>query len=260
LSLLGYIEKAEGSHEAIPPIPDIAQQRLLIDLLVVASELFGSAREPSNLIKALDSAYSLFASAFVNNGAILTPGLLELDIPNMVFNFALREGFFPSTHLIGDKDLDYNLLGPKRYPTTRIAQITSSSTSPAWFPAGTAGLQTVVWFRKSMKSSIFRWKAKLVELQIQPTTNPTSDAVEDLKKFREDLLNDYKRRVKDAKGNPYSNRSLYTAKNSGICKPEFYEWVNGKLPAKSMTCTNFERFLNHNEPPKCPETKKTPTK
>jgi len=36
---------------------------------------------------------------------------------------------------------------------------------------------------------------------------------------------------------------LYNAQNSGIHKPEFYQWVHGKLPAKSKTAKRFEAFL-----------------
>jgi hypothetical protein len=52
------------------------------------------------------------------------------------------------------------------------------------------------------------------------------------------LLEEYK----SATDRP-SNRSIYTAKNSGIHKPEFLRWQRGELPKTSATCQNFERFL-----------------
>jgi hypothetical protein len=61
---------------------------------------------------------------------------------------------------------------------------------------------------------------------------------------RQNLLAEYRA----ATGNP-SKRSLYEAKNSGIYKPEFYDWVNGKLPANSATAINFERFLRNKKQP-----------
>jgi hypothetical protein len=61
---------------------------------------------------------------------------------------------------------------------------------------------------------------------------------------RSRLLADYK----EATGNP-SNRKIYTAKNSGIHKPEFFDWVNGELLNTSQTCINFERFLREKKPP-----------
>lgn len=45
-----------------------------------------------------------------------------------------------------------------------------------------------------------------------------------------------------ATGSP-SNRKIYTARNSGINKPEFYAWLRGDLPEKSKTTIKFEKFL-----------------
>jgi hypothetical protein len=60
---------------------------------------------------------------------------------------------------------------------------------------------------------------------------------------RTKLLADYKA----ATGNP-SNKQLYQARNSGIHKPDFYKWRNGRLPADSSTTINFERFLREKKP------------
>jgi hypothetical protein len=46
-----------------------------------------------------------------------------------------------------------------------------------------------------------------------------------------------------------SNKQIYEARNSRIHKPEFYQWVNGTLPANSATTANFERFLREKKPP-----------
>jgi hypothetical protein len=61
---------------------------------------------------------------------------------------------------------------------------------------------------------------------------------------RQKMLNEYK----SATGNP-SNRQIYNARNSGIHKPEFYEWLNGNLPSISETTKNFERFLREKKAP-----------
>lgn len=58
------------------------------------------------------------------------------------------------------------------------------------------------------------------------------------------LLAEYK----SATGNP-SNRAIYTARNSGIHKPEFHRWLRGDLPASSQTLINFERFLRDKKHP-----------
>ncbi len=46
-----------------------------------------------------------------------------------------------------------------------------------------------------------------------------------------------------------SNRKIYSARNSGVHKPEFYKWLKGKLPADSSTSRNLERFLTDKKPP-----------
>lgn len=61
---------------------------------------------------------------------------------------------------------------------------------------------------------------------------------------RRDLLAEYK----SATGNP-ANKRIYEARNSGIHKPQFYQWRRGELPADSATSRNFERFLREKKPP-----------
>jgi len=58
------------------------------------------------------------------------------------------------------------------------------------------------------------------------------------------MLAEYKK----AAGNP-SNKKIYEAKNSGVHKPEFYDWLNGKLDPDSAPAINFERFLKLKKPP-----------
>jgi hypothetical protein len=53
---------------------------------------------------------------------------------------------------------------------------------------------------------------------------------------------------KESTGNP-SNRQIYSARNSGIHKPEFYEWLKGELSVESETAKNFERFLREEKAP-----------
>jgi hypothetical protein len=75
-----------------------------------------------------------------------------------------------------------------------------------------------------------------------PTTSPIVSGAES----RRTLLDEYK----SAKGvgNP-SNKRIYEARNSGIHKPQFYEWLNGQLSPDSTTTLNFERFLRDKKPP-----------
>lgn len=61
---------------------------------------------------------------------------------------------------------------------------------------------------------------------------------------RRQMLDEYK-----AATNTHSDRKIYLATNSGIHKPQFYEWRDGRLPATSATTINFERFLSDKKPP-----------
>ena len=61
---------------------------------------------------------------------------------------------------------------------------------------------------------------------------------------RKALLAEYKA----ATGDPADYR-IYNARNSGIHKPEFYQWKKGVLPKDSGTTKNFERFLREKKIP-----------
>jgi hypothetical protein len=71
-----------------------------------------------------------------------------------------------------------------------------------------------------------------------------SEGVDEIRAKRRSLLAEYKAATK----NP-SNKQLYEARNSGIHKPDFYAWLNGKLPSESAMSINFERFLRLRKPP-----------
>jgi hypothetical protein len=229
----------EGSHEPIPSLPTIAQQRLMIDLTGVSGTLLGTKKEPADQVVAFDAAYTAFASAFVDNGALLTPGLLELDIPNMVFNFALHEDWFTSVGLYGDKSEGYELLSPKRYPKERILSRVFAVHASA----------TVGWFTKAIQPSVARWKMKLIEAQIQSHGESQSDDESHLKNYRAELLADYKRRVTDENGKKISDYALYNARGHTMHKPQFQQWKCGSLSVEHPATVTFERFLKGDKRP-----------
>ena len=61
---------------------------------------------------------------------------------------------------------------------------------------------------------------------------------------RRKMLSDYKA----ATGNP-SEQRIYKASNSGIHKPEFLKWKDGRLPEGSKTTKRFEQFLKAKKSP-----------
>jgi hypothetical protein len=72
------------------------------------------------------------------------------------------------------------------------------------------------------------------------TTSPNETVIE----RREKLLADYKL----ATGNP-PDMQIYRASNSGIHKPQFYQWRDGRLPANSKITKRFEAFLRAKKRP-----------
>jgi len=73
-----------------------------------------------------------------------------------------------------------------------------------------------------------------------PTASEAGSLIERRKKF----LDEYKA----ATGHP-SSKQIYEASNSGIHKPEFYQWKNGNLPAESRVTKRFEVFLKAKKRP-----------
>lgn len=81
----------------------------------------------------------------------------------------------------------------------------------------------------------------------EPTESPIAESAVDREseiERRQKLLADYKL----ATGDP-SDYSIYKAKNSGIHKPQFYQWRKGTLSSRTKTAQNFERFLQEKKPP-----------
>jgi hypothetical protein len=98
--------------------------------------------------------------------------------------------------------------------------------------------------RDALDGTLQRWQATLKESKPIKTRKRPSLNLSDEKARRGKLLTDYKA----AAGQP-SNRAIYTARNSGIHKPEFYDYVNGVLPSTSATFEKFEAFLRAKKPP-----------
>jgi hypothetical protein len=78
--------------------------------------------------------------------------------------------------------------------------------------------------------------------QAEPSVQQ-SQSNKELIEHRRALLAEYKGATKA------SNKQIYEARNSGVHKPEFYEWINGKLPNHSTPAKSLERFLAEKKPP-----------
>lgn len=94
-----------------------------------------------------------------------------------------------------------------------------------------------------MKESLRRLQPEIAQEAIENPMTETPSA-EGIVEQRERLLSEYKA----AAGNP-SNKRIYEASNSGIHKPEFYQWKRGELPTNSRTTIGFEAFLKAKKRP-----------
>jgi len=93
--------------------------------------------------------------------------------------------------------------------------------------------------------ALLEWQGKLLRMTAErKATFPQQESGEtdDEVGRRQALLDRYVRRTSA------SRRSIYEGQ-SGIHKPQFYEWIKRKLPRDSATCQNFERFLDDGKRP-----------
>jgi hypothetical protein len=87
-------------------------------------------------------------------------------------------------------------------------------------------------------AEIAEWRGKLLEREAANATEIESEPESKEITRRKNLLAEYK-----AATSTRSNQRIYQARNSGIHKPEFYQWLNGALPADSTMTVSLERFL-----------------
>ena len=133
------------------------QQELELLLLKIGVKIF---RSPDHL-EGWEDAYNAFAGAFQGYGAHLTSRQTQLDLPNMLFNFALRSGWIP--HLIV-------------VDTSRLPDLTSAQRAPGkaycakpdhrgFVVVGTK--QSVDWFKDRIRPAVMDWTARVTP----PTSN-----------------------------------------------------------------------------------------
>jgi hypothetical protein len=106
--------------------------------------------------------------------------------------------------------------------------------------------ETVGWFTKAIQPSVARWKMKLIEAQIRPDEKAGPDNVA---QYRQALLADFKRRVMNENGKPYSDYAVFKAKQHSMHKSESFKWRSGALPVDNPATESFERFLKDNQHP-----------
>lgn len=248
---------AGGWPVSAEPLPDLSmsdRQELELALLKIGATI---ARSPERM-DGWEEAYSAFAEAFQKHGARLSSRQAQLDLPNMLFNFALKSGWIPHLIVVADTPELSDITSPKR---VRSKAYCAKPDHRGFVVVGTK--QSVDWFHARIQPAVTEWSVKAAEREMKydafreqtlemaltelPESN-TDTAV--LVASRKAMLENYKRRFRDTEtGKPYSDERLYTARQHSMHKPQFYEWKHGTLLPSHPASVSFERFLTGNSHP-----------
>src|ERR1019366_342621 len=100
------------SGEPLPELPPQAKAELELQLQRTGVTIMRSA----DRLDGWEAAFNAFAECFEKQGAHLSPGQLQLDLPNMLFNFALKNQWIPNlVILLSGHDLP-DLTSPQGLP------------------------------------------------------------------------------------------------------------------------------------------------
>ena len=162
----------------------------------------------------LQDAFDVFATELMTDAATATA--LPL-IPQLVSDEAIRNGWIRWFSGKRERDsLHTELFG--RY----------------WVDSDKLRL-----FQRAMENRVVAWQAEyLLRFGESVPTAELPRTLAEIKRIRAELFADYKRRT-----GVRTKAAIYTAKNSGVHKAEFYEWLNGMLLDTSATARNLETFL-----------------
>lgn len=154
-----------GSGQPIPPFPDLEVRHLEDELLTIGLKVIGSPDRASGW----DDAYAAFVNAFLRTGATLTQPLLHVDIPNMLFNFGLRNGWFPHLTIL-EETKPGHLLAPKRIPIGEFA-----TTGPVFSEVHNKR-QQLGWFKDRIRNAVHVWTIKAKEILPESDSSGTASS------------------------------------------------------------------------------------
>jgi hypothetical protein len=146
----------------VPQLSDAGTRALEADLEKSGLKIIRSPDRDSGW----EDAYAAFANAFLRTGATLTASLLHIDIPNMLFNFSLRNGWFPHLTLLTEGGVPSHLLSPKRVPIEHFA-----TTGGSVFKEVHNKQQQLGWYRERIRPAVLEWSAKAAEQRINDPHN-----------------------------------------------------------------------------------------
>jgi hypothetical protein len=138
------------SGEALPELPLPVRQELESQLKRIGIEVVRSI----DRLNGWEKAYNAFAECFESHGAKLTERQTQLDLPAMVFNFALKHDWFPHLARLVTPDEMPDLTSPKRVLTEAFSVKPDSR-----------GLLTrtqkecLDWFKDRIRPAVLEWNA-----------------------------------------------------------------------------------------------------
>jgi hypothetical protein len=213
----------------IPGLSDSDRKRIKAVLLKAHARYLRQPIDPYGFIEPMEQAYDGIAGILFEAG-ILDDVLLGGPLRFLIVEFAVRAQWMASPLNQGLREVFPGYWG-----------------RPGPWIAFNSQYQAV------FGAQLAEWRARLLERDAdssraapQPNTYPDDLPAEREKRIaaRKQMLQDYK-----AACGSVSNRRIYSARNSGLYKAQFSEWVNGILPDSSATTINFERFLREKKPP-----------
>ncbi len=148
-------DRTQGSGEPFPEPSYTLKKQLEAELMRIGAKMARSGDKQAGF----EEAYTAFAETFHRIGATLSESLLQIDIPNMLFNFAVKSGWFPHLGLATDASELVDITSAKRIAHDRLS-----------LKGGLAGLTapdkrtSIGWFKNQIRPAVLDWTAKAIEM------------------------------------------------------------------------------------------------
>jgi len=158
---------AGGSRVSGEPLPELSattKADLEIQLQRIGIKI---ARSPERL-DGWEDAYNAFVEAFERRGGRLSPRQIELDLPNMLFNFALKNDWFPHLTLLAKIPGLYDITSPNRFPQEAFCVKTDHKGVVV-----VGKRESLDWFKDRIRPGVMEWRLKHAEPPSSVDANDT---------------------------------------------------------------------------------------
>lgn len=252
--------QAGGSPVSGEPLPSLrakAVADLESKLRVIAIRIARSTDRSDGW----EDAYNTLAEALSASGK-LTERQLAYDLPNVIFNYAVRNGWFP--YLVPLSKESKGLLNPNRLDEDGYCERSRSPMTKQ---------ESLAWFKDRIRPAVMEWTNRIMDSELrfrtfrdtmvlksatiiaagteaQKPAQAVVDPIQGTIERRQRLLADYKKRVlHPEKGRPYSDSAIYNCRFHTAHKPEFMKWKSGRLSDENPATISLERFLRGDQHP-----------